>query len=83
MRLIENNQITIQIKAMMHGVIELVAQYFCRADNDRRFGIFFCIACDDADILRIKMQAELHPFRIGKSFERRGVPGTSSLFFHR
>ena len=70
MRLIQNNQITIQVKTMMHSVIELVAQYFRCADNDRRFGIFFCIARDDADILRIEMQAELHPFGIGKSFQR-------------
>jgi len=64
----------------MHGVINLIAQYLGRADNDRCLGVFLGIAGNDPYIFRIEMQAKFDPLGIGECFQRRGIPGTSAFF---
>ena len=66
--------------AAVHGIIELVAQDFGGAHDDRRIGVFLAVPGQDAHVGRAEVIAENSiVFGIGQGFEGRCIPGPAAL----
>ena len=75
---VQDHKIGGQGFAPVHGVIELVAQYFSGAHDDGGVRVFLAVAGQNAHMGSSEMLAELDHFRVGQGFERRGVPGPAA-----
>ncbi len=75
MGLVEDDEVAVQVLAVVHGVVELIPQYLGGPDDDGRIRVLLGVAREDPHILVVEGEAELHPLGVGQGLEGRGVPG--------
>ena len=56
--------------ALVHGVVELVAQNLGRAGDDRGLGVLLAVPGEDAHMLRAENFGKFDQLAVGQSFER-------------
>ena len=79
MGFINDHKVGVQIFAPVHGVVQLIAQNFGRADNDGRVQVDLMVPSEKAHTLRTEFLPELKKFGVGQGLEGRGVPSASPL----
>jgi len=77
-RLVEDDEVEGEVATLVHGVVELVAQDFRRADDERRLGVLPRVPREDAHAVRPEDVAEFDPFGVAQGLQRRGIPGASA-----
>ena len=79
MRLVEDDQVAVQIFPAVHHVVELVPKDLGRADEDRGIGVLLRVAGHNADVGRVETVAEFDPLGVGERLQGGGVPASAPL----
>ena len=73
-RLVEHDEVGVDLLTAAQCVEELVAVDLCRADDERRVGLLLAVAGEYADFAFSELVAELVVLRVRKRLERACVP---------
>ena len=83
MRLVEDDQIAVQIFPRVHRIVELISEDLGGSDDDWGVGVLLRVSGDDADIHRAEEVAEFDPFGIGQGLQGGGIPAAPALLEDR
>ena len=75
MGLVQDHEIGVQVDALVHRIVELVAQDLGGSRDQGRLGVFLAVSGEDTDGGRSEDRAELEVLGVGECLEGRGVPG--------
>jgi len=80
--LVEDDEVEGEVAALVHGVVELVAQDFRGAHDHGGVGVLLRVAREDAHVHALEPVAELHPLGVRQGLQGRGVPAPFPLAEH-
>ncbi|OPY06307.1 MAG: hypothetical protein A4E67_01539 [Syntrophaceae bacterium PtaB.Bin038] len=72
--LVEDHEVEGQVAALVHGVVELVAQDFRGPHDHRGVRVLLRVAREDAHVHAFEAVAELDPLGVRQGLQGRGVP---------